>query len=220
MDTTAVKKEDALQQKFVAALASLSGYYYPNPDDPPKPGPWDPIIKTAIAKFLGPGPQPWKAGPFPDPWYFSPVPDPWRIAAYRHPAIYDAIGDPLSWVALNPQPLPPRELLVAEIARTAVERFAIAQEIADMTNNAGSERGIIIVGGRVSQFVDDFCGTVVVKKIPIPPPKDDDDKFSGRELILAGLQFLSGTGSTANEALQREFQNAAEKLIDEGLNRI
>lgn len=90
-----------------------------------------------------------------------------------------------------------------------------------MTNNAGSERGIIIVGGKVSQLVDDICGTVVFKKIPIPPPKGgDDDKFSSRELILAGLQFLNGTGSTANEALQREFQNAGEKLIDEGMRRL
>ena len=202
METTAVKKEDALRQKFVTALASLAGHYYPNPDDEPKPGPWDPIIKTAISKFLG------------------PFPEPWRLTAYRRPAIYDAI-DPMSLVALNPQPLPPRELVVAEIARTAVERFALSQEIADMTNSAGNEQGIIVVGGKVSQFVDDFCGTVVYKKIPIPGPKGpEDEKFSGRELILAGLQFLNGTGSTTNEALQREFQNAGEKLVDEGLRRI
>jgi len=202
MNTTAVKKDDALRQKLVTALGSLAGYYYPNPDDAPKPGPWDPIIKAAISKYLG------------------PFPEPWRSAAYRRPAIYDAIGDPLSGVALNPQPLPPRELIVTEIARTAVERFALAQEIADMSTNDGSEQGIIVVGGKVSQFVDDFCGTVVLKKVPIPGPKGpEEDKFSARELILAGLQFLNGTGSTANEALQRKFQNAGEKLIDEGLKR-
>src|SRR5688572_1137869 len=194
MNTTAAKK-DALRQKLVTALGSLAGYYYPNPDDAPNPGPWDPIIKTAIAKFLSPGPQPWKAGPFPDPWYLGPVPDPWRFAAYRHPSIYDAIGDPLSWVALNPQPLPPRELVVIEVARTAVERFSLAQEMADLTNDAGNERGIIIVGGKISQFVDDFCGTVVFKKIPIPGPKGPEaEKFPGRELVLAGLQFLNGVG--------------------------
>jgi hypothetical protein len=202
MDTTTVRKEDALRQKLVTALGSLAGYYYPNPDDAPKPGPWDPINKTAISRFLG------------------PFPEPWRIAAYRHPAIYDAI-DPMSLVALNPQPLPPRELVVTEVARAAVERFALSQEIADMTNSAGIEQGIIVVGGRVSQFVDDFCGTVVYKKIPIPGPKGpEDEKFSGKELILAGMQFLNGTGSTASEALQREFQKAGEKLVDEGLRRI
>ncbi len=206
METTAIKKDDVLRQKLISVLSSLSGFY-PNPDDAPKPGPWDPIIRKAFAKYLGPHPDPWRSGPFPDPW---------RIAG-RHSATFDLLAS----VALNPQPLPPRESIVIEVARQAVDRFTLAQEIADLTTDAGGERGIIIVGGKISQFVDDYCGTVFPKRFPIPPPKGtDDDRFSGTELILAGVQFLNGVQNTSNEGLRGEFQKAGERLVDEGLKRL
>jgi hypothetical protein len=62
-------------------------------------------------------------------------------------------------VALNPQPLPPREAFLIAAARAVIRRAELLQEIAGALFDEGSERGIIIVGGYTSRFSDDWCGT-------------------------------------------------------------
>ena len=89
----------------------------------------------------------------------------------RHPEISDAIGGGHSFgdeVALNPQPLPPRYAFLVSVAQALTSRVELLQEIADATAREGEQQGIIIVGGYVSRFVDDFCGTGFRLKYPFP----------------------------------------------------
>jgi len=86
-----------LSARALTALVSQLTTGYANPDGPEEaPGPLDPYIRKALERsVLGTGVST----------------NLWRVIAEKHPEIWDVIGgDPLSAVALNPQPLPPRAL--------------------------------------------------------------------------------------------------------------
>ena len=198
---------------------------YPNPDDPQPPGPWDPYIRQAIEKVFGPFPEPWRApfesvfGPFPQPWRmrFETANERLRNLARVKPEVWDVIGSG-DWekVALNPQPLPPRWAVALEFVRVVAERLVMIQETADVINNGG-DRGIIVVGGKMSELVDFVCGNNFPRKIPPPSP---DPRLTGLELVLMGAEVISFSKSLANEALGAEFASVGKKLIDAGLERI
>src|SRR5262245_9213379 len=69
-------------------------------------------------------------GPFPQPWHhaFGPVPDPWHVT------------------------------FAQALAQEVIDRAMGMQEVANALPQAGTNQGIIIVGGFVSRFIDD-CGT-------------------------------------------------------------
>lgn len=216
METTkkAFSNENITQQKINTFVSTVLGVY-PNPDDPQPPGPWDPVIRTALER-LGPSPDPWTSR-------FESNLAAFRAIARKFPAIWDTIGDGrFDSVALNPQPLPPREAFALEFARAAVDRLQLIQEVADAVASYGDREGIIVVGGRISELVDEICGTNFPKKFPIPPRPgpDPDPRLSGTELVLMGSQFLATSGIVANEQLRNEFTAAGERLVNEGLNRI
>ncbi len=118
----------------------------PNPDEPLKPGPWDPVIRKVAKQVFGPQPEPWHIA-------FGPRPEPWRsdvkidrlvldIIARRHPEVYDAIGGGrFDWVALNPQPLPPKETFVIAFTEEVLDRVLLMQDIADAVNQRGRTTG-------------------------------------------------------------------------------
>jgi hypothetical protein len=137
---------------------------------------------------------------------FGPHPEPWRTR--------------FESVALNPQPLPPRWAFAIEFVRLAADRLLMIQETADAINS-GDERGIIVVGGKVSELVDFVCGNVP-RRFPTPPPRgsNDDSRLSGQELILMGAELLNYSRTIANESLGQEFTAAGERLIDVGLERL
>ena len=135
---------------------------------------------------------------------FGPSPEPWRSG--------------INEVALNPQPLPPKEAFAVEFIRNAADRLVLIQETADAINT-GEERGIIIVGGKVSELVDFVCGNVP-RRFPPRPPRGDDDRLSGQELVLMGAELLRYSKSLANEGLGQEFAAAGEQLIDVGIERL
>ncbi len=88
-------------------------------------------------------------------------------------------------------------------------------------NQTGERQGIIIVGGRLSDLVDELCGNNFKIKIPIPRPKHDtDEMLSGLELLAAGAVFEQNAAITANEGLLQEFRNAGTKLIETGIARM
>lgn len=137
---------------------------------------------------------------------FGPFPEPWRTR--------------FESVALNPQPLPPRWAFGVEFVRLAADRLLAIQETADAMNN-GDDRGIIVVGGKISELVDFVCGNVP-RRFPPPPPRgsNDDQRLSGQELILMGAELLNYAKTIANESLAGEFKNAGEQLIDTGIERL
>lgn len=135
------------------------------------------------------------------------------LVAKIHPEAWDAIipryvgagrrfGDE---VALNPQPLPPRDPEVG------------ARLLADLL-----DRAIIVVGGRedvTGRFladVEDWCGTGWPRWFPKPPPppwgRDEREVFTGAALqaaVLAG-QFEH------HPELQEALLAAAEQLASAG----
>lgn len=191
------------------STATAASKAYPNPDDPQPPGPWDPYISQAFEKVFG---------PFPEPWRWSTESRRLRNLARARPAAWDGIN-PLESVALNPQPLPPRWAIALEFVRRAAERLIAIQETADViSSNNGNERGIIVVGGKISELVDFVCGTPW-RRWPIPGP-DPDPRLSATELLLAGAELVNVSQTAANEKLGGELADAGRKLIDEGLERL
>ena len=208
---------------LVGQLFGASGN--PNPDEPHTPGPWDPVIRKVAKRFFGPGPQPWHS-------VFGPQPEPWRsetnlsreilgIIAARHPEIFDVIHNRFNLAALNPQPLPPLAAFVVAVTEEVIDRVLLMQEIADTINQTVEEQGIIIVGGKISKYVDELCGNDFRIKIPIPHPKHDQGRLlSGLELLAAGATFAQSAATVAHEGLRRELSNAGLRLIETGITRM
>lgn len=197
----------------------------PNPEEAHKPGPWDPIIRKVANQFFGPRPEPWLSA------FGDPVP--WRseftlhqaileFFASRHPEIFDAIGGghlfSQAAAELNPQPLPPRAAFLAAFTQEVIDRALLTQEIAEAINQTGEQQGIIIVSGRMKQFVtdiDELCPRIPRK---FPKPKgSSDERFSALELLTAGVIFEQNAATIANQNLQQELRNAAAKLLEPAL---
>jgi len=235
------------REKLVSFVNQIFGgeSAIPDPENPPKPGPWDPLIRRALErmKVFGPFPQPWQTafGPRPEPWHsaFGPKPEPWNFAfepisrqtetsrkqtifelfAAGHPEIWDILGNPISWATLNPQPLPPRVLFIAAFAEEVFDRAVLMQEIADAMPRQGEQKGIIIVSGYLRRFIDDLCPEPI--KINIPKPKRDEfDRLSALELLTAAAVFEQNAASVANEDLREEFASTVTKLLETGIARM
>ncbi len=222
------------REKLVSLVSQMFGGASgnPNPDEPHKPGPSDPVIRQVYARMMN------AFGPHPEPWHlvFGPTPEPWMsefnvhrailaFFAAKHPEIWDVIGGGHSFSKaadeLNPQPLPPRAAFLAAFTQAVIDRVQLTQEIADAMNQTGEQQGIIIVSGRLSELVDELCGNNFKIKIPIPRPKHDtDEMLSGLELLTAGAVFEQNAAITANEGLQRELRNAGAKLVETGIARM
>ena len=129
------------------------------------------------------------------------------------------------WVALNPQPLPPRVIFSHALAEEVIGKALLMQEIADGMNTNEEERGIIIVSGLISKFVDDLCPErpkipFPKKKGPWPPDPDPDPRWQALELFVIALQFKEQSRSTSNEALRLTFEDASDKIISTALSRM
>lgn len=234
-ETLTISRDKLLS--FVSEIFGGTSVGREDDEHPLPPGPWDPIIRKVSKQVFGPRPEPWRSvfGPSPEPWrsIFGPQPEPWRselhvsqiilgIIAARHPEIFDVIGgDRFNRAALNPQPLPPRAAFLAAFAEEVIDRVSLMQEVADAMNQTGEERGIIIVGGKLSEFVDELCGNNFKVRIPFPKPKHGEDKLlSGLELLTAGAVFEQNAATVTHEGLRRELRNAGARLIETGIARM
>jgi len=198
-----------LSARALTALVSQLTTGYPNPDGPEDPpGPLDPYIRRALERsVLGTG-----AGTHL-----------WRVIAEKHPEIWDVIGgDPLSQVALNPQPLPPKSAFLAAIVQEFTERMTNVGELADLIPRPGGERGIIIVGGHVARFVDEICGNGMRVKWPFPWPAPQwfTEQLNGPDLIVMGTQFQQCAVIAMDRDLGRTFADAAHALLEAGAARL
>ncbi|MGH6842279.1 MAG: hypothetical protein ACREDV_09360 [Methylocella sp.] len=198
MTIQAMPKYDSISQQ---ALVSLIGQVIsgnPNPDDSSPPGPWGPVIRKALQQVL------WRFGPGPEPWLqFGPRPEPWVQ------------------VALNPQPLPPRTLFFAAIAQEVIERASLIRETADALTSQGERQGIIIVGGYVSKFADEWCGNGRLKwPFPGPRPHWFPEERGGVDLIVTGVQFQRAASETFDGQLSQTFADAGAKIVQAGVAKL
>jgi hypothetical protein len=222
------------------SFGGLSGDDQPNPDEPLKPGPWDPIIRVALkdVRRFSPGLELWRQGPDPVPWTASQLRSSWisssmsrellGLIARRVPEIWDLlgglrIGDD---VFLNPQPLPPRERFIIALGEALVARAEQLAEVAGAFDsgepNRSEERGIIIVSGYVNRLVDDWCGTGYRPRWPFPgpPPWWFARAVSARDTLALGA-ILNDAGRQAFEpVVGRALRDAATKLAHAGLERM
>lgn len=206
-----------------------------DPDNPLPPGPWDPVIRTALGRQLafGPHPDPWQAfetGPQMQRSLernFASVIQPWRsiLAAIleRHPELWDVVGP--GWgsaVALNPQPLPPRFGFMVSLAQTVAGRAELLQELADATGRNGGSKGRSSVGDYLSRLVDEFCGTGFRLRWPLPGPRPNwyDGEIRGIDLVVMAAQFDQASRDAYHPGLRQGFADASSKLAEAGLARM
>jgi hypothetical protein len=120
-------------------------------------------------------------------------------------------------VALNPQPLPPREgfeLGAVDLAHEIV-RIAVAEEA-----RGGSAVSL------VSEIIDDWCGTPWPKKFPWPwpgprrgegPHPEPWDVATAR--VIGAVIFASVADRLADDKLAQTFSEGAERLAEAAVQR-
>jgi hypothetical protein len=208
--------------KLYRAAAGGGGSFFPSDDAPLPHGPWDPVIRAALAKFrivaavhrIVPGANPWQMGPHPVPWAAGAIPDPWRA---------------LDAVSLNPQPLPPASVWLGLMADEVIARAEMMAEMAAALADGGEERGIIIVSGYVSRFAG-WCGNEpIVIHIPkggwpVPGPDPEPwwraERLSGHDLLVIGGRFAEAARTATTAATANAFGEAAGQLGMEAIARL
>jgi len=190
--TTESDEREQINLSRSAFARLLDSIFFPNPDDSGGHhgpfGPFGPAGPVSRLLWTALNPQPLPPGP-------------------------DFHSD-LAWVALNPQPLPPEPdpYRSAFAARAVITRAAAQADFAEMLGNKGSENGIIVVGGKVSDIVDEWCGT------PVPGRHGPGPHFVS--LFSAGAQFQRAADSMRDSALHSVFLSAAKKLFKTALSQM
>lgn len=144
-----------------------------------------------------------------------------------HPEIWDAIipygprvrvVSALEKVALNPQPLPPRETLLGGAAEMAHEvvRLAVASEAQGASSSAF-----------VSEIIDDWCGTSWPRKWPWPwpgPRPGTDTEGPQPEpwdvktaQVIGAVVFASVASRLSSGDLRTAFADGADRLAEAAL---
>jgi hypothetical protein len=144
------------------------------------------------------------------------------IIATIHPEIWDAIiphgSRAIDRVALNPQPLPPRQALLAGAAEMAHEvvRLAVASEA------QGASSSVF-----VSEIIDDWCGTPWPRKWPWPwpgprpgtepegPQPEPWDVQTAR--VIGAVIFASAASRLSSGDLRTAFADGADRLAEAAL---
>lgn len=230
-------------EKFLAFVNEMMGANVGREDDdhPLKPGPWDPVIRAAVERtvlLLGPSPEPWRVFEgYPVPWRtrqsaLGPQPESaaWGVALTslfeKYPALYELIprgvqkrGEEAS---LNPQPLPPRLAFLAAVVHTVVSRAELLHEVAGAIADEGERRGIIIVGGYLSRFCDEFCGSGfrLIYPYPGPHPNWFTTELRGIDLIVMATQFHRAAKEAFSPDLSQHFADAGAKFAEAGMSKI
>ena len=204
------------QEKMLAFVREMIGERGGRDDDdhPLPPGPWDPVVRVALERtsVLGRSPAPWRV-------LLA------NILA-KHPEIYDAIGGGgLRFgeeVELNPQPLPPRYALLVSIAQTVISRAELLYDLADAMDSEGTRQGIIIVGGYVSRFSDDWCGNSFRLKWPFPGPRPHwfTSELRGIDLMVMAAQFEQAARESFNPDVRGHLADTSAKFAQAGLSKM
>lgn len=217
------KQSVSIYSHKVAAVvgALLGGAGREDDNNPLPPGPWDPVIRSALERS-GVYHQftPAQSG-------FRAQAELWSLVlatiAAKRPEIWDVIGGDgrLEKAGLNPQPLPPRYAFMQTLAETLIQRAELIQEVSGAMVNEGEQQGIIIVSGYVDRFVDEFCGNGFRLRFPIPGPRPKwyADEVSGVDLVIMAAAFDQAAKDTYNPEFGRVLAGASAKLAEAGLAR-
>lgn len=159
--------------------------------------------------------------------------NPWGPYGPGGPVIRWDIRD-LSWIMLNPQPLPPvaapspdpsrfrpppQPWRLAVLARTLIDRVVAQYQFAEVLGaTEQSEKAIGYVRSYIRDVVDDWCGTRP-PKWPWPwPPSFDANQLRPIDLLAAGAQFQKA--AALDNPLRADFSAAANQLFETGLKRL
>jgi hypothetical protein len=140
----------------------------------------------------------------------------------------------LSWVLLNPQPLPPRSgphpdpwgpgpqpWRAALLARHAIDRLVTEAQLGEVAaGRLQPDETIEVVRAHVFEIVDDFCGNRPPRwprPLPWPPAHDP---IHGLDLLMAGAQFQKTADAMTDNLLQADFSAAADRFFATGLERM
>ena len=198
-----------------------------------RPGPLDSLVRVALerAEIFDARPEPWRVFGHPVPWrtieaVFSPQLEPWKaileIIAAKYPAIWELIGGGPNFgaeVALNPQPLPPRFAFLVSLARTAISRAELIQDIADATRREGEQQGSI---GYINRLTDELCPREFRLRWPFPWPRPNwfTEELSGIDLVVIATQFEQAAKETFSQDLRQNLVDASGKLAEAGLSKM
>ena len=229
------------REKFLAFVSEMFGASVGREDDehPLKAGPWGPVVRQALERTynFGSRPAPWQVyNSGSDSWqskpsFFGPHPEPtWKVVLTslleKYPALYDLIprgGQKFGEeVALNPQPLPPRLAFLAALVHTVASRAELLQEIDHAAANEGERRGIIIVGGYIRRFCDEFCGNGFVLRWPFPgpPPIWFTKELHGIDLVVMASQFHRAAQEAFSPELSQHLSDASTRFVEAGLSKL
>jgi len=206
-------KEETIQisqHAFEALVRQVGrgGSSNPNPDDPDEPvGPWGPVIHALLqARYVA-----------------NPEPSPWRLAQLLAEALAGRRGSvaqgphPEPWIqaALNPQPLPPRVVLVAilteEVIRRATSLFDLAAALPGHARERAVAGAAAEVGRYASDYDDDLCPPW--RRWPHPPRHDDlTARLDPSERAVMVAQFHAAARGAADPRLGEVFNAAAAQL--------
>jgi hypothetical protein len=104
-----------------------------------------------------------------------------------------------------------------------IDRVIAENQFAEVAAGAVRSEGPLDVARvRISELVDEFCGTRPPRwPWPWPwPPKLDPAQIRPLDLLLAGAQFQRTADAMADNPLQADFTAAAERLLETGLKRL
>jgi hypothetical protein len=215
------------QAKLLSFVRTMIGASHgrEDPEHPVPPGPWDPVIRTALEKLRVSGHAAQHAR-FAQP-ALGPQPEPWKLAfaaiVARQPEVFDTLGGGhglADEVALNPQPLPPRYAFLLAVAQSLVDRAEMLQELAHATAGSAEQHGI--VGGYVGRFCDDVCGNGFRLKWPFPGPRPRwfADELDALDLVVMATQFEDAAKQAFNQDLRRSLASASSRLAEAGMSRL
>lgn len=128
------------------------------------------------------------------------------------------LTNPAVEAGLNPQPLPPRAAFAVTLAQTVIDRAGLMQDIADGIAREGQQRGIIIVSGYLSRFIDD-CGNDRLPHGILAPRPHHGPGLGMLELVLMGAEFERHAQQLDQPALAQEFRHVGVALTELGLAR-
>ena len=154
-------------------------------------------------KYVFPGvreriPEIQRYGPFPQPWEEAwtaggPFPQPWRFGAQ--------IGSQRS----TPHPVPWRVVVSELLSEVSLQEVAQRMPEGEEQNRL-RER----YGARISEIIDDFCGTSWRRPIPVPGP---------RPWVLPAVEQLAAAAHSLQEgSMREEILRVAGELMQKGLS--
>ncbi|MFT3781444.1 MAG: hypothetical protein QM790_05450 [Nibricoccus sp.] len=177
------------------------------------------IQQTRLASIIG-------GLGYPNPDDDSPI---WKWPHGPGPVAH-SWHDYLSWVALNPQPLPPKERFASAVAGVLIER---AYRVSEMGTLFASQQRAF--GSSFMAEFDDaggWCGTLgrweLLQKLlewlrhhrPNPPPPEPwwKQRLSQNEIIVIGGRVAFAAESFGDSTVRSAMLKVGGTLMEQGIN--